>query len=80
MILYLRAPVKRNLMSFGGKCSALVAMGLRHRTVIQRLLERLLIDAGFAGHVTKRAARGSGFLHDLRGLVVANVRVESRRG
>src|SRR5437764_11549049 len=52
---------------------------VRHRSVIERLIERLLVDTRFAGDVTQRTAGAGGFLDDLGRLVVADVRVERGR-
>ena len=64
------------------RCQGRAAFGvrLRHRPVVERLVERLLVDAGFAGDLPQRPAGRGGFLDDLGRLVVADVRVERCRG
>src|SRR6266513_1264635 len=70
MILYLTGHVKaRGLV-----------VRLRHRSVVERFVERFLVDAGLTGDLPQRAARGGGFRDDLGRLVVADVRVERCRG
>src|SRR5581483_4032824 len=51
-----------------------------HRAVVERLVERRLVDALLARHLAQRAAGGGGLLDDLGGAVVADVGVERGRG
>src|ERR671931_1994017 len=53
---------------------------LSHLAVIEGFVERLLVDAGLARDLAQRAAGARRFLDDLGRLVVADVRVERRRG
>ena len=46
--------------------------------VVERLRQRLLVDALLDGDLAQRPARRRGLLPDLRGAVVADVRVERR--
>ncbi len=56
------------------------AVRTRHLAVIQGLVEHLLVDALLPRDLAERAARSRRFLDDLRGEVVADVRVERGRG
>src|SRR5947207_2468654 len=55
------------------------AVRASHRAVVERLVERLVVDPRGSRDLTERAARGDGRLHDLGRLVVADVRVQRRR-
>src|SRR5947209_4167754 len=55
------------------------AVRLRHRAVVERLVENAVLDALLARDFAKRATGGGGLLDDLRRLVVADVRVERGR-
>src|SRR6266700_1687350 len=52
---------------------------LRHRTVIERFVERLLVDARLARDLAQRAAGARSLLDDLRRLVVPDIGVERGR-
>src|SRR4051795_7908203 len=49
---------------------------LRHRAVVERLVEHRLLYPVLAGDLAQRAAGGGGGFHDLGSLVVPDVRVE----
>src|SRR2546423_4876568 len=54
---------------------------LRHRAVVEDLVEHSVVDAFLAGYLAQRAARRRRLLDDLAHLVVADVRIErGRRG
>src|SRR5262245_11007427 len=48
--------------------------------MVQRLVEHRFVDAALAGDLAQRPTRVGGLLDDLRGAVVADVRVERGRG
>src|SRR5215210_5542749 len=51
-------------------------VGLRHRAIVERLVQRLLVDPRFSGDVAQRSTRRGRRFDDLRGAVVADVGVE----
>ena len=61
------------------RCARL-AVRLRHRAVVERLVEHVVVDARLARDLAQRPARPRRLLDDLARLVVADVRVERRRG
>src|SRR4051812_26795640 len=55
-----------------------VRVRLGHGAEVERLVERRVVHAGLAGDLAEGAAGLRRLLHDLAGLVVADVRVERR--
>src|SRR6476620_7654925 len=67
---------------YSSRCHSAVflrSVRLRHRAVVERLVERLLIHARLAGDIAQGAPGARRFLDDLRCLVVADVRVQGGR-
>src|SRR3954447_18225111 len=65
--------------SFEGNPGVFSAVGLRHRPIIERLVEDRVRNALFARHLAEAPPGGARLLDDLARPVVADVRVERRR-